>query len=125
WHRLVCGVGTRGAIAAAVIGGRLLVLRPLDALRGVMERLARGDFSARADLDGGVARVSALGDAVNSMASALEGRLNERDTAEQARHEAEERMRFALDAAHVGVWEVNLLTGVAYWCETSEAMHGL
>jgi PAS domain S-box-containing protein len=59
---------------------------------------------------------------VDAMRNEIE---QERDIAEQARHDTEERMRFALDAAHVGVWEANLKTAVAYWNETSEAMHGL
>ena len=38
---------------------------------------------------------------------------------------AEERLRLALAASHVGVWDTNLETGVAYWSETCELMHGL
>jgi PAS domain S-box-containing protein len=46
--------------------------------------------------------------------------------AEQVKlRDAEERLRFALEASGVGVWEVNMQTGVAYWSETCEAMHGL
>jgi PAS domain S-box-containing protein len=45
--------------------------------------------------------------------------------ATDALREAEGRMRFALDAAHVGVWEANLTTGAAYWSTTCEVMHGL
>src|SRR5579864_931844 len=45
--------------------------------------------------------------------------------ATEALREAEERMRFALDAAHVGVWEATLTTGAAYWSTTCEVMHGL
>ncbi len=39
--------------------------------------------------------------------------------------EAEERMRFALDAAAMGVWEAALTSGVVYWSTTCELMHGL
>ncbi len=38
---------------------------------------------------------------------------------------SEERLRFALSAAQVGVWEANLATNVSYWSETCEAIHGL
>ena len=45
--------------------------------------------------------------------------------AERAVLEAEERFRFALEAARVGVWDANLQTGVAHWSEIAETMHGL
>jgi two-component system, cell cycle sensor histidine kinase and response regulator CckA len=45
--------------------------------------------------------------------------------AELAQREAEERMRFALEASHVGIWEVDLTTGAARWSETLEALHGM
>jgi PAS domain S-box-containing protein len=38
---------------------------------------------------------------------------------------AEERMRFALTSSGMGIWEANLVTGVSYWSETCEVMHGL
>jgi PAS domain S-box-containing protein len=38
---------------------------------------------------------------------------------------ADEKMRCALAAAGVGVWEADLTTGVSYWNETCEAIHGL
>lgn len=53
-----------------------------------------------------------------------------RDVTERRRRddqllEAEGRMRFALEASGVGIWEANLRTGVSYWSATCEAMHGL
>jgi PAS domain S-box-containing protein len=51
--------------------------------------------------------------------------VTDRVLAEQRWKDAEERMRFALDAAHVGVWESDLRTGVSFWSETCERMHGL
>jgi two-component system cell cycle sensor histidine kinase/response regulator CckA len=38
---------------------------------------------------------------------------------------AEERMRFALAAADVGIWDMDYTTGVLRWSETMEAHHGL
>jgi PAS domain S-box-containing protein len=38
---------------------------------------------------------------------------------------AEERLRFALEASHVGIWEIDMVTGRAYLSETCEALHGL
>ena len=51
--------------------------------------------------------------------------ITERLLAERALRDAEERMRFALDAARVGVWEANFTTGATYCSETCERMHGL
>ena len=51
--------------------------------------------------------------------------ISERQRADCALQESEERMRFALEASGVGIWEANVLTKVVYWSETNEAMHGL
>ena len=51
--------------------------------------------------------------------------LDEKQTAEAALKEAEDRTRFALDAARVGVWESNLGTDTTRWSATAEALHGL
>jgi PAS domain S-box-containing protein len=37
----------------------------------------------------------------------------------------EERMRFALQSANVGIWDMDYTTGVLRWSETIEAMYGL
>jgi two-component system cell cycle sensor histidine kinase/response regulator CckA len=39
--------------------------------------------------------------------------------------DSEERLRFALHASGVGVWDTDLTTGVSYWSEKCEVMHGL
>ena len=51
--------------------------------------------------------------------------ITERLQGERAVFDAEERMRFALEAAQIGVWEANLKNGVAYWSDTCQRMHGL
>jgi PAS domain S-box-containing protein len=51
--------------------------------------------------------------------------ITERVRAQQALHEAEERMRFALEASRLGVWDTNLTTGESYWSETCALLHGL
>jgi two-component system, cell cycle sensor histidine kinase and response regulator CckA len=38
---------------------------------------------------------------------------------------ADERMRFALEAAGVGIWDMDYTTGVLQWSETLEAQYGL
>ena len=51
--------------------------------------------------------------------------ITERLRVEGALQDTEERMRFALEASHVGVWEANLKAGTGFWSSTCEAMHGL
>ena len=51
--------------------------------------------------------------------------VTRRRRAEDALRETEERLRFALSAARVGAWEMDLRSGFVYWSETCEAMHGL
>jgi PAS domain S-box-containing protein len=51
--------------------------------------------------------------------------ITERSRADAALRTAEERMRFALRAADVGIWDMDYTTGVLQWSETSEAHYGL
>ena len=124
-HMWLLALVTLGAIAAALIGGRVLVLRPMDVLRGVTQRIADGDFSARAQLASGVPGLSDLADAVNSMAVALQTGRQERDEAGRALRDAEARMRFALKVSRIGVWEHDPKAEAVFWSETLEEMHGL
>jgi PAS domain S-box-containing protein len=51
--------------------------------------------------------------------------VTERNTALAALRTAEERMRFALESAQVGIWDSNFTTGVVTWSATLEAQYGL
>jgi PAS domain S-box-containing protein len=51
--------------------------------------------------------------------------ITQRDYAIEALRTAEERMRFALQNAHVGIWDMDYTTGVLKWSETIEAHYGL
>ena len=62
----------------------------------------------------------------------LEHEIVERQRAEERTRDsgealriAEERMRFALEAAGVGIWDLDYATGVARWSEILESQHGL
>lgn len=69
-------------------------------------------------------RLARLGPAVQRVMD--ERRLEaDKRNAEAALRESEERTRFALNAARVGVWEADLRTGAARWSETLEALHGM
>ncbi|MEO8258987.1 MAG: PAS domain-containing protein [Acidobacteriota bacterium] len=51
--------------------------------------------------------------------------ITARHRAVEALRTAEERMRFALQNANVGVWDMNYRTGTLRWSETVEAQYGV
>ena len=51
--------------------------------------------------------------------------VTERHAAVEALKTAEERMRFALQSAEVGIWDMDYRTGVLEWSEILEAQYGL
>src|SRR6185295_19004466 len=56
---------------------------------------------------------------------AIRGVITDRKEAVEALRTAEERMRFALDAAGVGIWDMDYASGVLQWSETLETHYGL
>ena len=69
-------------------------------------------------------RLARLGQAIQRVIG--ERQLQEQKRrAEAALEEAEARTRFALQAARVGVWEVDFQSGAVRWSETLEALHGM
>jgi PAS domain S-box-containing protein len=56
---------------------------------------------------------------------AIRAVITERKDAVEALEVAEERMRFALDSAHVGIWDLDLVTGALAWSPTVEAHYGV
>jgi PAS domain S-box-containing protein len=69
-------------------------------------------------------RLARLGQAVERALDAHRLRRVSQDAVDALRA-AEARMRFALEASQVGIWEVDLATGAARWSDTLEAQHGL
>ena len=51
--------------------------------------------------------------------------ITERKQAVEALRTAEERLRFAMEAAGVGIWDMDYTTGVVRWSETLEAHYGM
>jgi two-component system cell cycle sensor histidine kinase/response regulator CckA len=72
-----------------------------------------------------------LKDRMARLGRAVERALSERRLqrakrkSDRALAAAEERMRFALEASRVGIWEVDGATGAARWSEIMEALHGI
>jgi PAS domain S-box-containing protein len=83
-----------------------------DRVVGVMALFARNPLSDDVISKlGSVAQHIALGIARHRSADAL--------------RTAEERMRFALESADVGIWDMDYTTGVLRWSETIESQYGL
>jgi PAS domain S-box-containing protein len=51
--------------------------------------------------------------------------VTERNRAVRSLRRAEERMRFALEAAGVGIWDMDFATGQLEWSEILQSQHGL
>ena len=63
------------------------------------------------------------GRVVSTLSSGVD--LTERNRTIAALRTTEERMRFALDSANVGIWDMDFTTGVLQWSEALEAQYGL
>jgi PAS domain S-box-containing protein len=84
-------------LAGGWFGAERLVLRRVASLLDATRKLAAGDPGARTSLPYGHGELSDLARSFDDMASALQARQAERDQAEQALRESEERFRAFMD----------------------------
>ncbi|MCU1382580.1 MAG: hybrid sensor histidine kinase/response regulator [Acidobacteria bacterium] len=63
------------------------------------------------------------GRAIGTLSSGTD--VTERDHAVAALRKAEERMRFALESAKIGIWDLDYTTGELSWSPTMESQYGL
>lgn len=97
-HLWLGGAVALAAILAAAMlaaaAGRMLVLRPIEALAAAVDRLGAGDLAARVPTDTPTGELRVLGGAFNRMALNLETRTQElvATQAELARSEAHHRL---------------------------------
>lgn len=76
------------ALGIAWVGARSLVLKPVQVLLGAIERYDAGDLSMRTGLGAKGGEFGIVGSALDTMASTLQARLEERDrSAEELRRE--------------------------------------
>ncbi len=84
-------------------------------VRDLERRLSEAESTIEALLSG---QIDAVVDATNGTPVLLA-------KAQEALKQSEERFRFVLEAAGVGIWDLDFRTGVLQWSEILEAQHGL
>lgn len=114
-HALALAFIAGGAALSVLLGARLT--KPLRAMAGAAERIAAGDYSHRVAA-GGRDEIGRLGEAFNTMTDRIE-------QAHTALEKSHEETHFALAAARIGVWEVNLATGRMQCSKSMHLLHRL
>ncbi|MBC8116141.1 MAG: PAS domain S-box protein, partial [Candidatus Saccharimonas sp.] len=51
--------------------------------------------------------------------------VTERNRADAAHRRTEERVQFVLQSAHIGIWDMDCVSGALQWSDVMEAQHGL
>jgi len=128
-----------GYAASEMIGRNRALLVPAGPnveLVSIMERAARGEAgepleTRRVRKDGSVVDVSLVSSPMTdatgrvTSVSTIARDITERNQAVEALRTSEERMRFALEAASVGIWDMDYTTGVHRWSEILETQYCL
>jgi two-component system, cell cycle sensor histidine kinase and response regulator CckA len=128
-----------GYASHEVMGTPLTALVPADRadeLRHILDRIRQGEAvpafeTVRQTRNGRRIDVSLAASPIKDDngqtvgASIIARDITEKKRAEATLRDAEERMRFALENADVGIWDVDYVTGTARWSAILEAQYGL
>jgi len=104
----------RSRFAGILAGGPLLLAENLVVTRSGEQRLVEWQNTVLGD---------ETGEVTGTFSSGTD--ITERNRAVAALRTAEERMRFALQNANVGIWDMDSHSGQLRWSETLEAQYGL
>jgi len=100
-----------------------LLTRHLRAMAQAARALTGGDYTVRIPV-AGRDEVADTGQAFNTMAEAMAHDLAERKRAEASLQESEERLRLALDAAHMGTFDWDVPNNQITWSRWHEELWG-
>jgi PAS domain S-box-containing protein len=128
-----------GYSAEEVLNRPVSILAPpdrSDEIPNILQRLRRGEKiehfeTRRVTKDGKLIDVALTISPVRNSVGVITGAstiardITTEKRARQALRESEDRLQQALEAARMGTWEWNILTGEITWAETLEPLHGL
>ena len=100
-----------------------LLTRHLRTLALAAQAIQGGDYSARVTAVGRD-EVAVTAHAFNAMAETLARDISERKFAGEALRESEERLRLALDAAHMGIFDWDIPNDLITWSRWHEELWG-
>jgi PAS domain S-box-containing protein len=106
---LIVGVGL---VSTVPIG----MTRPLRQLSAVAARIGNGDYSGRI--------VTNRSDEIGRLAEAFNGMTSEIARAYGALKRSDDRKEFALGAAHMGIWDVDVATDQVTWSDSMARIFG-
>lgn len=94
---------------------RNYIFRNIEKLVEVANKLKDGDLTTRTNMDYSAGETGTLAHAFDKMAESLLFRENEKDSINKNLRVITERLEIAVNSAHIGIWEWDLLTHKVYW----------
>jgi PAS domain S-box-containing protein len=105
---ILLGIGLLLALATALLAGRVFIKRPVDKLLAAAEAWRRGDLSVRTGLKASRGEIGRIGAEFDSVAEDVQNRSN-------ALQQSEERLRLAVEATGIGIWDLDIPTQTRRW----------
>ncbi len=121
WNLGFLGSAVLLALAAAWIGDEAFLLQRIHALLAATRRIARGDLSARTGVRYGMGELSQLARAFDEMAESLERQHRQRERAEVALRESQQRLAHLLAVSPAIIYTLNPDGCVPTWISPNVA----
>jgi PAS domain S-box-containing protein len=118
---LLIGIVT---VAAAWVGGDVLVVRSERALMAAARRMAAGDLSARSGVAHDRGELGELARGFDEMAASIERRTAEHSTLAESLQKSEAQLRLAVEASDTGLWDWDLRTDSVHFSPQWKAQLG-
>lgn len=111
-------------LLAAWGGAGLAILRPMQTLLGMTQRLREGDLSARSNLSAGQGELTQLGRAFDEMAASLEAHQAEAQRMAEALRESNSTLRAMIQASPLAIVALDDNEKVTMWNPAAQRMFG-